>query len=711
MMAIFVKREALRVGTRKIVFMARDGRVIKKAFDRLYDQEISEGALESKYLHLSRATVIAATLNNPLSPNDIYFLSEGLHLAQQPVQYFLEKAGLSVKTEKVVSVAKRFFKSVSYIPTSADQKSLSDMFNELSDLIWAANKASREALLIYLQQHDLLDSDRLILVDVGWLLNIQARLSSLLKSAGKHTELIGCYVGSRDRAAKEIIHSTLLFKYGEPYGAANLIEKHTTLFEVLFSSPEASSCRIDRDGDTVVVGFTELATPPSSEFLAAQKIQFGAEMFHDHLAKAKEQFFPDQVSGDYFLKLFETLVKTENPEVTANLGNFEVRLGGHHEFVVVENLLDRPRSSTISSPKREPEYFDPIRYEAKASVSRALIVTSAGLHVGSTRYRALYLAESLRNQGVSCTVIHSATDMSLVRDLVDHADLVVFQRCFEKQGNVGAYLRYARRRKKRCIAEMDDLVLPKFIDCIGSVKGGQWNRDEARHIAVSYGNLIEKVDGCIVSTPLLKSYIESTYRLPAAIVRNKILPQHLQAPREKTYPNLRLLYASGTLSHRWDFAIIENQLFDFLTLHQQVSLSVLGSAQVPGRILALPNVSNYPLLPYTQMLNFVSAHDLTLIPLADDEFNQAKSNVKFVECAAVGVPVLASRVSEYEYAIQHKVNGLLAETPEQWGQLLEWVFEKPERLNGLAQRAYKCVKDNYTTSVLEGEAVQLLTKV
>ncbi len=96
----------------------------------------------------------------------------------------------------------------------------------------------------------------------------------------------------------------------------------------------------------------------------------------------------------------------------------------------------------------------------------------------------------------------------------------------------------------------------------------------------------------------------------------------------------------------------------------EVTLSILGATQSSERILSLPNVCSYPLLPYEEMLKFISKHDLMLVPLVDDVFNNAKSNVKFVECGAVGVSVLASSVSEYLSCIQDGVDGYILFQPE-----------------------------------------------
>lgn len=708
MMAMHTRELADEIGANKIVFMARDGRIIKKAFDRLYPDKLNERRYDSEYLHLSRSTVIPATFEHPLSSNDIYFLIEGLHLQQKTVSYFVKKANLDIDDKTVVAVTQTYFDSLETIPVMEDLGKLARMFGELSAEIYAANEPNRQALESYLQQYDLLEQESVLFVDVGWMLNIQSRLDRFMKAIGSTAKVMGSYVGSRDRINKSIAHASLLFDSGDPYMYANFLEENVTLFEVLFSAPEPSAASLELVNNKVKVNFKSLQKPiPDQEFQVAQKLHLGAEAFFDKLAEAKTEFFPEQVSKDYFFKLFEALVNTDSDVAKATLGNFEVRLGGHHEFVSHQPLV-KTSGYFEYILKKHDEYFQPIVFEAEAPQAHVTIVTSAGLDNGSTRYRAIHLADALRYQGVSSTLIHAATPTEQACSFIDQSNSLVFQRCFEAQGNVGQFLDYAQKQGIHCIAEMDDLVFPEHIPSVGSVKGGEWKLDEAMFVATSYEKLIKQADACIVSTPPLKAYIEQHYHLPARVVRNKVTPKRLKAPTPVDPSNIKLIYASGTYSHKEDFDIIESVLYKFLVTHPQVSLSVLGAAQVSERILALSNVSNYPYMRYTAMLDFIAAHDLMLVPLVGDEFNRAKSSVKFVECSAVGVPVLASKVGEFEYAIEHEHNGLLAETAEAFGRLLEQVTTKPEMIELMAKNASDTIHEYYTTTYLEEGVVEMV---
>jgi predicted HAD superfamily hydrolase/glycosyltransferase involved in cell wall biosynthesis len=709
MFAMFVREEAKKHNAELIVFMARDGRLIKKAFDTLYESEIENGSLRTKYAALSRATVVPATLSNPLTSNDIYSLLEGLHLGQKPIQYFLEKAGLSHRDTIVQNVCKEYFSSIAAVPSWDDFATLARMLRDLSPLIHKANTENREALRIYLEEQELLSNESALIVDVGWLLNIQSRLDKFIKNLGFGKRMHGCYIGSRSRIDKSVSHSSLLFEQGEPAIISNFIEEHVTLFEVLFSAPEASShsLKISADGKSVDVIYKPLTHPIPQEFSVAQQLHCGAEMFFNRFSKARADFFPARISRDYFAELFRALVLRPTDVTKAAFAKFDVQLGGHHDLVSSRALVQT--SDTFEYVlKSADEYFQPIIDLSQDFVISVAIITSAGYENGSTRYRSRNLARSLHHRNIGTIMLHAGTSVEEAIELINKVDVVIFQRCFEEQGTVGEILRRAKSMGKRLIADMDDLVFPEYVKEIGSVAGGEWNLDEAMFIAESYLKLLKKMDACIVSTPALKKHVDKFVGIPCSIVRNKVDEGFIEPLPLKKNKNLKLIYASGTFSHRRDFELLEKTLYEFLRKNSDVNLSVLGAAQVSERILALSNVKNIGLLPYSQMLRFVSEHDLMLIPLEHNIFNDAKSNVKYIECAAVGVPVIASGVAEYKYTIKHRKNGFIANCTADWENLLCEIQKNPELLDGIAQSSFNNVRENYITSCMENDAFNLI---
>lgn len=700
MMAMKTAEEARRSGVKQIFFMARDGRIIKKAFDVLYASEIASGVFETSYIHLSRATVVPATFAHPLSPNDIAFLTEGLHLGQKTVRYFIEKSGLSFDNENIAKTVFHFFDSLDYIPNLNDSNKIERLFASLSHYIYEIHVEHRENLEIYLRSNKIFNYSKTIIVDVGWLLNIHSRVATFIRNIDPSIQLIGCYVGSRDRSDKGLLASTLLFERGDPYVYSNYIEQHTTLFEVLFSAPEPSAKGLRRETSSGLVepAFKAIEHPLPHELIVAQKLHMGADRFFSMLKDARNDFFPECISKDFFFEIFKALVQTKSDIAKATLGTFEVRLGGHHEFISYESLITRTNPNFDYAIKKPDDVFTPLIFACESPKRKSLIISSAGLFNGSTRYRALHLAEVLQSHGVHSTVVHASCDLEYIKSRIVGIDFIVFQRCFEEQGNVGKILDLARAHDKYCLAEIDDLVFPEHVESIGSVVGGEWQLEEAKFVAAAYESIIQKMDSCIVSTPLLKSYIESKYSKPSQVLRNRVQPSRLKWPQHKSYSKLKLLYSSGTYSHKSDFMMIEDVLYRILIDNPSVKLSILGAAQASERILALNNVQSYPLLSYAAMLDFISKHDVLLIPLEDTIFNRAKSTVKFVESAAVGVPVLASAVGEFSFCINHRSTGLLAKNICDWETILNDLIKKPKQLKNISRNANQLIRTNYLTT-------------
>jgi glycosyltransferase involved in cell wall biosynthesis/FMN phosphatase YigB (HAD superfamily) len=691
MMAMYVRAQAERLGARKIVFMARDGRIILKAFQTLYRDEVDAGDFDLVYAHLSRAVVVPATLRNPLSSSDLYFLIEGLHLAQKPIRYFLEKAGLNASDADILRKVKARFPSIDAVPSWNDLLAITSLMSDLADEIYAANASVRERLKAYLSQKGITGADRVVVVDVGWLLNIQSRFHRFCRDLNLHEDVFGVYVGSRERTDKSLPHAAFLFDGGDPRSFAELIEENTTLFEVLFSAPEPAARGLCEDADgCVTVDFKSLSWPYSKEFLIAQKLHFGAEAYLEVLARAQKTFMPRRLSRDFFMAAFEALVWTDDPEAHRELGAFEIMLGGQHDLHARQSLLRAPAVTRAISRERT-EYFPPMRLsQGTENAPGVAIVTSAGLDNGSTRYRGVHLGLSLGALGNSTVLFHAATDISAFERETRDCSTVVFQRCFQAQGNVGAMLNLARQRGQRCVMEMDDLVFPEFVPIIGSVVGGEWNQTEAEFVAASYAKMLDQMDAAIVSTAALEQFISRKWDIPTAVYHNRVAS--IETCYSEPARSLKIIFASGTYSHKEDFLVVSQALRAVLAEYPHVQLSLLGATQVPEAFLGLPNVTSFPLLPYGEMLRLLGRHNLMIVPLVDSLFNNAKSNVKFIECASVGVPILASNVAEYASVIRDGETGFIAETSEDWyAQLARFANDCAQlRVVGEQARRYVC---------------------
>lgn len=66
--------------------------------------------------------------------------------------------------------------------------------------------------------------------------------------------------------------------------------------------------------------------------------------------------------------------------------------------------------------------------------------------------------------------------------------------------------------------------------------------------------------------------------------------------------------------------------------------------------------------------------DVALAPLAESTFNRSKSDIRVLEAAALGFPVIASDVVAYRDTVVEGETGFLVRTPADWGKALDTLY-------------------------------------
>jgi glycosyltransferase involved in cell wall biosynthesis len=93
--------------------------------------------------------------------------------------------------------------------------------------------------------------------------------------------------------------------------------------------------------------------------------------------------------------------------------------------------------------------------------------------------------------------------------------------------------------------------------------------------------------------------------------------------------------------------------------------------------------------------------DVAIVPLAANAFNEAKSDLKGLEAAAVGVPWVASPTSPYLDLAAGCPGGLLADDADDWRNAVRWMIESAELRANLAAAGRAYVAEHRT---VEGQA-------
>ena len=210
--------------------------------------------------------------------------------------------------------------------------------------------------------------------------------------------------------------------------------------------------------------------------------------------------------------------------------------------------------------------------------------------------------------------------------------------------------------------------------------------------------IIKEVDLITVSTISLKNELTPYTNRPILVNKNLVnynLFFNTARPRGDKFNIL----ISGTSTHQDDWTIIREPILEILKLYKdQVNIVFFGDTikdfirhQSVSAIKFEPNYNVYA--AHLQNLNINAA----LTPLKNNKFNQCKSNIKWLEYSAAGIPGIYSDIVPYSTCIIDRKNGLLAQNdPESWFFAIESLLNDQEKAIEIIKNAQKEVFEKYS---------------
>ncbi len=210
--------------------------------------------------------------------------------------------------------------------------------------------------------------------------------------------------------------------------------------------------------------------------------------------------------------------------------------------------------------------------------------------------------------------------------------------------------------------------------------------------------ILKEADIVIVSTPQLKKTL-SKYTARPIHVKQNIIDFNLFTFPPKLRTNQFNFLVSGTPSHQRDWAIIEEPIEEILKIYGE-KIKFMYFGDTPKKFIDHPSVNiinyqpNYKL--YAEQLKELNVH-AALIPLIDTNYNQCKSNIKWLEYSAAGIPGAYSDITPYNSCISHEKNGLLVKNDStSWFNAMNQLIVDTEKTANLIKNAQREVRAQYS---------------
>ena len=216
---------------------------------------------------------------------------------------------------------------------------------------------------------------------------------------------------------------------------------------------------------------------------------------------------------------------------------------------------------------------------------------------------------------------------------------------------------------------------------------------------------IQEVDFVTVSTEPLKQLVQP-YNSNVKVLPNYLDEELWSFKDPAAAISLEnkpiVLLFMGTPSHTPDLELISPVLVKLLSKYEGRLRFLCYGPLPPKSLQAHPFVEYHEGETYNYsafIRNFLEIRaDIAIAPLRDNPFNQCKSNLKFFEYSALGVPGVFSDLSPYIGTVANNVNGFVADTLTDWETKLEGLIVDQTRRHNLAMAAQADVKNNWILS-------------
>ncbi|MBA3832468.1 MAG: glycosyltransferase [Chthoniobacterales bacterium] len=327
---------------------------------------------------------------------------------------------------------------------------------------------------------------------------------------------------------------------------------------------------------------------------------------------------------------------------------------------------------------------------------------ASGCAIATTHlYRCVHFQEQLQALGHEARVAQWFEEAKIDAAAALRCDVIFLYR-LPMSGPLRAVTERGRELGKPVIFDTDDLIFePSWVSEHRAVRA-LTPSDQIQYAegVQRYLETLQACDATVTATPLLAELARLRAK-PAYVHRNSLGHDmlahanelHRKRQRRPDRGEIVIGYGSGTATHDVDFEEATAALVSVLERFPHVQLWIGGPLKISPLLEAFgARVRRFPLTGWRDWFELLSRIDIALAPLeAENIFCRAKSEIKFVEAGALGVPLVASRIDPFRDAISDGEDGLLAASESDWMRALSSLIEQPEQRRFIGERAREIV--------------------
>lgn len=313
-----------------------------------------------------------------------------------------------------------------------------------------------------------------------------------------------------------------------------------------------------------------------------------------------------------------------------------------------------------------------------------------------------------------------------VRAAIDHfcemADIVVWHPMYY-ENSFEFYLEMQHKHQKPFVVEVDDnyVDVPPWNEAYHSFRNGS----SFRRVSL---DCMRNADAITVTTPHLGE-LYTAFNDNVYVIENSL---DFKGDRKfvgwdkvsvRKHKGTRLGWIGGR-AHFDDLMMVSPVLRKILEKHPDVTLVLINSAikdscKALGKEYPFEGLSNVHYadrsVPINRYAAFMASFgfDIGIAPLVDCNFNRSKSNLRWLEYSALGIPTIATDISHFSQSITPFHDGILIKDNDltKWQEAIELLIVDKNLREAIGHRANKRVKKDFNVARNAPKYLRLLKEL
>jgi glycosyltransferase involved in cell wall biosynthesis len=340
---------------------------------------------------------------------------------------------------------------------------------------------------------------------------------------------------------------------------------------------------------------------------------------------------------------------------------------------------------------------------------------------GTFRYRCYNMVQAINASSSDTSAGYFFLyDLQSIDNLVSHLDVLVLVRV-RYDSHVDRLVRQARLKGIPVLYDLDDHIFdleatPLLVSSLNQGLSRYGRIEKWVGVVGRIRESLEIVDGVITTTEFLQSELRAALDVPVEVIPNFLNDEQWEYSEKLRGDGLQpdepvIGYFSGSASHNRDYQIAADGLRAVLQHYPEASLRIAGYLDVPESLADFTHrIQRLPFMDFLGLQRAIAEVTLNLSPIQHNVFAHSKSELKYFEAAAVGVPTVASPAPIFTDTITHEANGYLADAAD-WPDVLLGALADEKSRKAVAKQALQHVGAHYTRATVAPKIIEVLAKL